>query len=225
MPAIFQYGFDKIDNYDIVLSKQVYEKLLEITKLCKSDDENKEYATILYGYLAENNKIFFEKPSSNEDYIPKSCTFDINTAPKMLNELVQTIVTNPKYNCVAHIHTHPYLESQKEGSRFFSQEDIDYYKRSFNFSNLEINKNMYSFGGLISIGRKLYQEQDDISFVHYNPKTNETYLFPNISVLLNGIEKPLNKEISSYKINNSIINYERTVLDSRILTIDRDRSS
>lgn len=199
MPAIMQEMLEENKELKIVLSEEVYARLSGCINLCgyNMKDSNNEYGTILYGYKRNDGTIYFEKPSENDDYTPNSKRFKLGK--KMEDELIQHIVSNPKYNCFAHIHTHPYLPKENGGSRFTSIEDINYYKSAFDFSK----NGALSFGGLLTVGGKNTAETDDISFVQYDTETGKMYQIPNIFVSVDGQEIPLQRVDDEFEINRS----------------------
>ncbi len=216
MPAIMQEMLEENNNMKIVLSEEVYKRLSGCINLCglNMGKNNNEYGTILYGYRRKDGSIYFEKPSEYDDYTPMSGKFDLKSAPNMNEELIQNVIMNQRYNCFAHIHTHPYLENQVGGSRFLSQEDIDYYKSAFDFSKLVKNKDVYSFGGLLTVDNQNTQQTDDISFVHYDSKTSKLYQIPNIFVINDGKEIPLKRVNAEYVINQQTgekVNFKRAL--------------
>lgn len=218
MPAIMQEMLEENNNMKIVLSEEVYKRLSVCINLCglNMGKNNNEYGTILYGYIRKDGSIYFEKPSEYDDYTPVSGKFDLKSAPNMNEELIQNVIMNPKYNCFAHIHTHPYLESQGGGSRFLSQEDIDYYKSNFDFSKIVEDKKVYSFGGLLTVDNQNTQQTDDISFVHYDPTTSKLYQIPNVSVIIAGKVVPLKRVNAEYVINQQTgekVSFKRTLFE------------
>ena len=132
----------------------------------------------------------------------------------MQEELIQNVVTSPRYNCFAHIHTHPYLPKENGGSRFTSQEDINYYKSKFNFSKVEKEGGVLSFGGLLTVGGENTAETDDISFVQYDANTGKMYHIPNIFVVIDGKEVPLERVDAEFEINGSKIPFKRTLFQT-----------
>lgn len=217
MPSIIQQNLPAINDFRIVLSEKVYAKLAECIKLCglSMGTDNNEYGTILYGYFVPNNIIYFEEHSSFDDYVPKSGSF--KASKNMEEELIFNLVNSSKYSCVAHIHTHPFINN--EGNRFLSQEDIDYYKTSFNFKKQINGRKIYGFGGLLTIAEGNNPESDDISFVYYDSNTGQLYQIPRISVIMNGNELPLEQVKAEYHYNeNSKVEFSRTKFDT-----NRDR--
>lgn len=203
MPAIMQEMLEENNNMKIVLSEEVYKRLSGCINLCglNMGKNNNEYGTLLYGYKRKDGSIYFEKPSEYDDYTPMSERFDLKSAPNMNEELIQNAIMSQKYNCFAHIHTHPYLESQIGGSRFLSQEDVDYYESAFDFSKIVKDKEVYSFGGLLTVDSKNIQQTDDISFVYYDSTTSKLYQIPNVSVVIDGKVVPLERVNAEYLIN------------------------
>ena len=65
MPSSIQQNLPSINDFRIVLSEKVYTKLARCIRLCglSMGKDNNEYGTILYGYFAPDNIIYFEEPS------------------------------------------------------------------------------------------------------------------------------------------------------------------
>lgn len=201
MPAVMHEMFEEKNDLRIVLSEEVYRRLSGCINLCGYNigKNNNEYGTILYGYKRDDGAIYFEKPSENNDYIPSSGNFKLGH--NMKEELIQNVFLNQRYNCFAHIHTHPYLEKENGGSRFTSQEDIDYYKSTFNLSKIQKDGEILSFGGLLTVGESNLTRTDDISFLWYDTKTDKMYQIPNISVVIDGQEIQLKRIDGEFEIN------------------------
>lgn len=214
MPAIMQEMFEENNDMKIVLSEEVYKRLSGCINLCgfSMGRSNNEYGTILYGYKRDDGSIYFERPSESDDYVPSTGTFKLGEG--MQEELIQNVVINPRYNCFAHIHTHPYLPKENGGSRFTSQEDINYYKSKFNFSKVEKEGGVLSFGGLLTVSGENTAETDDISFVQYDEKTGKMYHIPNIFVVIDGKEVPLERVDGEFEINGSKIPFKRTLFQT-----------
>ena len=214
MPAVMHEMFEEKNDMKIVLSEEVYKRLSGCINLCgfNMGKSNNEYGTILYGYKREDGSIYFERPSENDDYVPSSGTFKLGEG--MQEELIQNVVTSPRYNCFAHIHTHPYLPKENGGSRFTSQEDINYYKSKFNFSKVEKEGGVLSFGGLLTVGGENTAETDDISFVQYDANTGKMYHIPNIFVVIDRKEVPLERVDAEFEINGSKIPFKRTLFQT-----------
>ena len=128
--------------------------------------------------------------------------------------LIQNIATNSRYNCFAHIHTHPYLPQENGGSRFTSQADINYYKSKFNFSKIEKEGGVLSFGGLLTVGGENNAETDDISFLQYDSRTRKMYQIPNIFVVIDGKEIPLERVDGEFEINRSKNSIQKNFVSS-----------
>lgn len=214
MPAIMHEMFEEKNDMKIVLSEEVYKRLSGCINLCgfNMGRSNNEYGTILYGYKRDDGSIYFERPSENDDYVPSSGTFKLGE--NMQEELIQNIATNPRYNCFAHIHTHPYLPQENGGSRFTSQADINYYKSKFNFSKIEKEGGVLSFGGLLTVGGENTAETDDISFLQYDSRTGKMYQIPNIFVVIDGKEIPLERVDGEFEINRSKNSIQKNFVSS-----------
>ena len=182
--ATNHFEFKELPNSKIILSEQVYIRLLGDVNLCAfSGSKDLEYGTFLYGKEIKPNIIYFDIPSKNDDYIPLSREFDIN-GTKMYEELINNIEYS-KYDSIAHIHTHPYIGGT---CRYFSNQDlmtIKHLQEGFQPSN---GQKKYFFGGLLTVSPLNIGTDDEISFVYYDEKSNNFYKITNITVLNNNEE-------------------------------------
>ena len=124
--ATNQFNFPELPNSRIILSEEVYTRLLGDINLCAfSGNKELEYGTFLYGKEIKPNVIYFYIPSKYDDYEPRFREFEVNT-DKYGNELnmhkeLMYNINQSKYDCIAHVHTHPYIGGT---CRFFSNQDL-----------------------------------------------------------------------------------------------------
>lgn len=208
-----QQTYPKIKNLRVVLSEKVYERLSGCINLCgyHMGKDNFEFGTVLYGFR-KDNIVYFEKASDLDDYEPKPKAFSLSN--NMIEELIQS-VDKSLYNCFAMVHTHPYIT---EPGRFFSEQDLEYFKTSFNFSKLFPNKELSTLGCLLSITSKNTKETDDISFIEYDNDLERFYYIPSISVYKDGKEYELNQvedEVITTDGTNKRIKFERILFDRK----------
>lgn len=223
MPAHIQYNeneFKSANNFKVVLSEECYTRLLGDANLCglhMGSDFN-EYGTMLYGLLKQDqndNYIFhFITPSEFDDYTPNSKRLNLNTT-EMQKELIENAIKKDSpYNCIAHVHTHPYLDIT---SKFLSEEDLHFYETYFSNWENQAQQNgeiLNSLSCLITISASNIPAEDDISFIYYDTNANQFYNIPNISVIMHGQEIPLNKSEESFRYDDgSIIQFDRTLLE------------
>ena len=130
------------DERKVILSEEVFARLqglIAVTSFQKGIvDRNKikhgyEHGGILYGTLDKDGNINFTVANDKADYKPKDGSFALQSGKEMMNELVENILRS-EFNCFAHIHTPPY---SIEAHRFLSNEDVEYYKSTFDFSGIE----------------------------------------------------------------------------------------
>ena len=223
MPAHIQYNeneFQTANNFKVVLSEECYTRLLGLINLCglHMGIDNIEYGTMLYGKVTQNqNGIYtfnFMVPSEFDDYEPIPQRTNLNTE-NMNEELIKNALLNGStYNCIAHVHTHPYID---QTSRFLSEEDIQTYKNIFsNWESLsnQQEKAINTLGCLITISGRNMSKEDDISFVYYDSNTEQFYNIPNISVIINNREIPLEKINESFTYDDeTVIHFNRTLLE------------
>ena len=124
------------------------------------------------------------------DYEPKYREFDVNLdregkESKMYKELTQRIEKS-KYDCIAHIHTHPFIGGT---CRMFSNQDLKMIKSLQQDFQPRNGTNKYFFGGLLTVGPENTPETDEISFVFFDENYG-WYKITNINVFLNNEEIP-----------------------------------
>lgn len=198
--ATNHFNFKELPNSRIVLSEECYIRLSGDINLCAfSGDKQLEYGTFLYGKEIQPNVIYFDCPSKKEDYLPQSRAFDPSFNARgeisnMHNEFVN-MIDDTRYDCFAHIHTHPYIGGT---CRYFSNQDLRTIKTlqtDFQPSN---NQKKYFFGGLLTVGPENLAETDEISFVFND--NGDWYKITNIMVFINGKEYSFARELGKPKM-------------------------
>lgn len=182
--------FKNNNNLKIVMSEEVYTRLAGCINLCGLDMGKglHEFGTVLYGNIAEDGTIHLESPSKWDNYELKSKKFSLSD--EMLDEMLNNMEQN-QYQVVCHVHTHPYF--QGDFNRHYSQEDIDFYRGlSTRF------KDAIALGCMLSVSGSNVSNQDDISFVMIDSRTNEIYNISDISVNINGQIIPLTSQQDIY---------------------------
>ena len=222
MPAhIQQLEFRNNNNIRIILSEECYKKLLYYIHLCgvHTGKENFEYGTILYGNIKGKNgesKIYFDVPSKINDYVFESMKLNVYTGA-MVDELIENIIDDDaSYDCIAHIHTHPYID---ETSRFLSDEDLTDYRGNYtsinNIAKMK-EKKIYTLAGLLTVSPDHLDDKADISFVIYEPDSDEFNHIPQISVMIGENEVSLDHISDSYTFpDKDVVNFERTLIKKR----------
>ena len=197
-----QFNFPELPNSRIILSEKVYRRLSADINLCAfSGNKELEYGTFLYGKEIKPNVIYFDIPSKYLDYEPSFRKFEVNT-DKYGNELgihkeLMNNINQSKYDCIAHIHTHPYIGGT---CRFFSNQDLRAIQNlQKNFQPDNGNKK-YFFGGLLTVGEENIGETDEISFVFYDENFG-WHKITNITVFLNNQEVSLKREEQKNKMS------------------------
>ena len=197
-----QFNFPELPNSRIILSEKVYRRLSADINLCAfSGNKELEYGTFLYGKEIKPNVIYFDIPSKYLDYEPSFRKFEVNT-DKYGNELgihkeLMNNINQSTYDCIAHIHTHPYIGGT---CRFFSNQDLRTIQNlQKNFQPDNGNKK-YFFGGLLTVGEENIGETDEISFVFYDENFG-WYKITNITVFLNNQEVSLKREEQKNKMS------------------------
>lgn len=200
-------NFKSNNNLKIVMSEEVYTRLAGCINLCGLDMGKglHEFGTVLYGSVSDDGTIQLETPSKWDNYELKSKSFSLSD--EMLVEMLDNM-DEKHYQVICHVHTHPYF--QGEFNRHYSQEDIDFYKGlSTRF------KDATALGCMLSVSGNNVSNQDDISFVMVDPRTNEIFNISDISVNINGQIIPLTKQQDVYVDQNTGQQYpvERTMFE------------
>lgn len=124
--ATNHFKFNELPNSRIILSEECYRRLSAVINLCAfSGSRELEYGTFLYGKEIKPNVIYFDTPSAHDDYEPSYREFEVNMDSDgnelMMHEELMMEIESGKYDCIAHIHTHPYIGGT---CRFFSNQDL-----------------------------------------------------------------------------------------------------
>lgn len=156
----------------VVLSKEVFRKLMILLKKCK--DNKREYGCFIFGKEIEHNVVLFD--TLPETYF-KSNVDSIDVTKDNVRELLE-VIENGSYKWVAHIHTHPNLEGTL--TRNYSDQDLyvyGYLQKKFQNKNNSINY----LGGLLTtlVG------DEEISFVFYDELRECFYRIENIYIYEN----------------------------------------
>ena len=188
--ATNHFNFKELPNSRIILSEECFIRLSADISLCAfSGNKELEYGTFLYGKEIKPNIIYFDIPSEFDNYTPSYREFVVDT-PEMLAEKEMHVNGN-KYDCIAHIHTHPYIGGT---CRFFSNQDLRTIK------TLQLNhqpndgRKKFFFGGLLTVSPENIFDNDEISFVFYDDSIDDWYKITNISVFINDQEIPFTKK-------------------------------
>jgi len=156
----------------VVLSKEVFRKLMNLLKNCK--DNKREYGCFIFGKEIEHNVVLFD--TLPETYF-KSNIDSIDVTKDNVRELLEVIESNC-YNFIAHIHIHSNLEGAL--TRNYSDQDLyvyGYLQKKFQYKNKSINY----LGGLLTtlVG------DEEISFVFYDELRECFYRIENIYIYEN----------------------------------------
>ena len=173
---IRQYRLSNIPNGKIILSKRAYDRLCSYAHNSNIHErEMTEFGGYLYGIERNPNEIYFE-----ENNVAKvSGGSRVLETPKKLCEEIQRVIDESDCDCIAHIHTHPYVDGHY--SLFPSNQDLytyAYIQEHFNKSD----KDVYFFGGLITPVNSSNDKVrlNDICFIFYDKNTRSFYKCSNI---------------------------------------------
>ena len=174
-------SWQKEDNKKIILSESVYIRLKGLINLSDfesiNSDSVEELGGFLFGYLDKNGNVYFESSSEKIGNKAKDSGHFVPT-DEMVDEYILKL-QEEKYNCFALVHTHPYTD--KEAGRFYSNPDVSLYKNLTSTKTFK-GKDVFIFGTLLTASSNYDPNYDDISFISYNPNTNEWSYYPNIYV-------------------------------------------
>ncbi len=182
----FEQSSFEHDKRKVILSEEVFARLqglINATAFNKQLTDGSrikngyEYGGVLYGTLDEEGNINFTVANDKADYQVIDGAFSLQSGKEMMKELLMNI-KNSKFNCFAHVHTHPY---SVEANRFLSDADVEYYKTTFDFSGVEssLEKKVNTFGCLLTQSSSNEPQSDDVSFVYFNKEDGKMYYLPN----------------------------------------------
>lgn len=199
--AINQFHFNELPNSRIIISEECFIRLSGDVNLCAfSGDNDLEYGTFLYGKEIMPNVIYFDIPSKFDNYTPSCREFDINT-PEMMAEKEMHVNGN-KYDCIALVHTHPYIGGT---CRLFSNQDLRAIKTLQLEHQPDDGRKKYFFGGLLTVSPENFFDNDEISFIFYDDSIDEWYKITNVTVFTNNQEVPLKKDEGRPKMKLNLI--------------------
>lgn len=176
------YQFNTNANSLILLSKECYERLTQLTNL--SAFRVDEHNTFLFGLELNPNTIYFYAPDTSRDYEPHHT--EVSYGEQQSREITQAINNHSdnKPLVVCGLHTHPYgVLKNPDGSpslqnNFFSYGDLDVsikFHTILNNHAQEQGKHIRTFAGLIAIdnanGNSLIsfiENVNNVSFCRFN---------------------------------------------------------
>ena len=202
----------KKSNYKVVISEQVYSRLLGLINLCglNINGENDEFGTLIYGKVAPNEVIYLESPSEVEDYQIQSKAFSMTDS--MWQELEEKI-DNDGCRLFVHFHTHPYFQDDR--NRLYSESDISFYQAIATGLNKNRNNTdrIMVFGCMASISGCNISSMDDISFVYYDIDERDFLYIPSVYVRIGDSEYELKNVPDEYSYDGVVFPINRTLLE------------
>lgn len=202
----------KKSNYKIVLSEQVYTRLLGLINLCglNINGEYDEFGSLFYGKFESNGVIFLESPSEVQDYQIQSKSFSMTDS--MWKEL-ESKIDDDNCRIFAHFHTHPYFQDDR--NRLYSTEDISFYQNlAIGLNNNRKNEDqIIVLGCMASVSGRNISSLDDISFVYYDTQQHEMIYVPSIFVKIGNQEYELEHVPDEYSYNGVSFPIDRTLLE------------
>ena len=201
----------KKSDYKIVLSEEVYARLLGLINLCglNINGENDEFGTLIYGNIDFNNTICLDDLSNVEDNKIQSKSFSMTDS--MWNELEDKI--NEGCRVIVHFHTHPFFQDDR--NRLYSNEDILFYQRLAAGLNKNQNENdeVIVLGCMASVNGKNISSLDDISFVYYDLHKQEMLYIPSVFVKVGDVDYELKNMLDDYIYGGIKYPINRTLLE------------
>lgn len=183
MGNINQYKFAALPNSKIIITEEIYKRLLSLTNF--SSLRREEHMCFLFGKEVRTNVIFFDEMNDAQDYeifgSGSNNPLEHGVGPgrgKLAEELKARIDGNQDSKTViCDIHTHPSGIADGIEYRFFSGADLDSNKK---FTHGMNERNITHIAGLIASDNK--NGNSTISFIWYDELNNKFYRIPNISV-------------------------------------------
>lgn len=193
--AFNHYELEDLPRAKIFLSVQVYKKCRDLLKLCKcSGDKQYEYGNYLYGIEYEPNQIYFHKSGSYQDHIlswrETDLSHDSNGKISQIHkELLKKIEEdNLDCDCIAHVHTHPYVREYGVCSGYYSNQDMHMLK-TLQLDFQPTTRSKKSFLGCLLA---LTEHQKEISFVFYDDTVDRYFKATDINIIdSSGVTMPL----------------------------------
>ena len=222
MKAINHYKFETCEKIEIILSEKCHKKLIDEINLCAYHNgiDYVEFGTLLYGVIeAKHNKltIKFEEPSIFDKEIGSE---KWNPSDEMIDEIVEkTLKENAKYNCVAHMHAHPFID---KAGRFFTNKDLKTINTIFKYIDIlseNHERNVFKFAGLLTVSPLYTASSDDISFLYFDLDNGKIVNLPNIKVEKDDKIIELPKEYDNIGIDDEQVLFQRTLLGNKSRTI------
>ena len=212
--SIYQYGLSKIPHGKVLLSNKVYNKLCEYASSSNDNDYDMiEFGGYLYGKEIEDNIIYFEYNSLHPVVNGRG---DIGTPSELSREL-EEIMRYTDYDCIAHIHTHPFKDNTY--ALFPSNQDLyvyAYLQEQFKVGDRDV----FFLGGLITPLIQPTQDLrlNDLCFIFYDRNVRRFYKCDNIFYEdEKGEVKPLHKIIYRYtepETGKVLLKERRTLLQN-----------
>ena len=178
-----QYYFDKKQNSKIIITEEIYKRLIELTQLTRIKKE--EEMCLLLGKEMKNNVILFDKINQKTDYTSFGGGSDNDFEHgieigdgELKNELYEWIEQHEEGAVICDIHTHPSgVNGDNINYRMLSNRDlITEIKRS----KLLNNEGIQSIAGMIAVDRE--KGNSTISFVWYDRENNKFYRMENLLI-------------------------------------------
>lgn len=179
-----QYRFDKLPNSKIIITAELYERLLFL--IGRTAWVPSEHMCIFYGKEIQENTVYFDKVNIAEDYDSKGegskNPLDYSVGPGAGNfgeELEENIKSLPKGTIIADIHTHPSNVITGKGDeneyRYYSTGDL---KTNIRWDNYIKKYGLTHIAGLIGVDR--VNGNMTISFIWFDASKSKFYLFDNV---------------------------------------------
>lgn len=211
--SIRQYSLPNMPKGKIILSKEAYARLCSYARNSNNHEkEMTEFGGYLYGTEISPNEIYFIE--NNVTQVVRGQKV-IETPEKLCKE-IQRVIDESDCDCIAHIHTHPYVDGHY--SLFPSNQDLYAYahiQEHFNTSD----KEAYFLGGLITPinSSKDNVRINDICFIFYDKNVKLFYKCSNIFYEdENGVSHSLPKMDVIRKDNHGkvLVKEKRTILQN-----------
>ena len=179
-----QYYFDKMKNSRIIITEEIYTRLIELTQLKKKKKE--EQMCLLLGKEIKDNVVLFNKINKATDYqsigggSDNEYEHEITIGDgKLKKELNRWIKKHDENAVICDIHTHPSgVNGDNINYRMLSSGDLE---TEIKRSQLLNNEGIQSIAGMIAVDRKY--GNSTISFVWFDRANNKFYRVENLNVV------------------------------------------
>lgn len=178
-----QYYFDERQNFKIVITEEIYARLIGLTQLTRVKKE--EQMCLLLGKEMKNNVVLFDRMNQKTDYksfgggSENEFEHGIEMGDgELKEELKEWIEGHEEGAIICDIHTHPSgVNGDDINYRMLSNRDL---LTEMKRSELLNNEGIQSIAGMIAVDRE--RGNSTISFVWFDRQNNKFYRMQNLLI-------------------------------------------